>query len=433
MERLVIEGGQPLFGSMRVHGSKNAALPILAAATMADAEVVLEDIPDLDDMRVMMDILRSLGAKVTFSKRTAVIDARTIGTTDVPEPLMRLMRSSIFLMGPLLTRFGAVRVSKPGGCTIGTRPIDFHLKGLMLLGAHIEEEHGFITCSAPRLKGTSIFLDFPSVGATENLMMAAALAEGETVIGNAAREPEIRDLAAFLVSIGAHIVGAGEDTIVISGVPQLIGGTFSIPSDRIVAGTLLIAAAITGGHVQLDNVRPTDLTAVIMKLRESGVQVIATRDILEVRLGGNLRAVERLQTAPFPGFPTDLQAPFMSLLTLATGTSVVSETVFEDRFKHVPELQRMGAAIKVDLRTAFVRGMKELTGAHVEATDLRAGAALVLAGLAAQGTTTIDHVYHIDRGYECLECQLRDLGAHISRVRSDAEAMQHQGRALGNM
>ncbi len=417
MERLVIEGGQPLSGSIRVHGSKNAALPILAAVTMADGEVVIKNVPNLDDVLVMLDILRSLGARVSYYKGELVVDPRTISTTDVPEHLMRLMRSSIFMMGPLLTRFGSVRVSKPGGCSIGSRPIDFHLKGLAALGAEIDERHGFIECTTTRLKGTSVFLDFPSVGATENVMMAAVLADGETVIGNAAREPEIRDLAAFLNTLGAKISGAGEDTIVISGVSSLKGGEFSVSPDRVVAGTLLIAAAITGGQVQLENVKANDLTAVIMKLRECGVQVIGTRDILEARRIGSLKAVERIQTAPFPGFPTDLQAPFMSLLTLAHGTSVISETVFEDRFQHVSELQRMGALIKVDLRTAFVKGVRELTGAAVQATDLRAGAALVLAGLAAQGSTIIDRVYHIDRGYETLEVQLRNLGAHIERVR----------------
>lgn len=417
MERLVIDGGERLSGSIRVHGSKNAALPVLAAVTMVDGESVLQDVPGLDDVQVMLDILRSLGATVSQSGRTVTVAADGIETTDVPEHLMRQMRSSIFLLGPLLTRFGSVRVSKPGGCTIGTRPIDQHLKGLALLGAEIVESHGYIECKATRLRGTTVFLDLPSVGATENLMMAACLAEGETVIGNAAREPEIRDLAAFLNQCGARIEGAGEDTICIQGVSRLQAREHQIAPDRVVAGTLLLAGAITRGHVQLTNVRPADLTAVITKLRETGVQVTVSRDILEVKHKGALVAVDRLQTAPFPGFPTDLQAPFMALLTLAQGTSVVSETIFEDRFKHVSELQRMGASIKVDLRTAFVRGVKELSGAAVEATDLRAGAALVLAGLAAQGPTVIDRIYHIDRGYEAIENQLRDLGARIVRTR----------------
>lgn len=420
MERLVIEGGERLSGSLRIHGSKNAALPILAAATMVDGETILEDVPNLDDVHVMLDILRSLGAVVSFSGNTVTVNPQGIHTTDVPEHLMRQMRSSIFLLGPLLARFGSVRVSKPGGCTIGTRPIDLHEKGIATLGATLIDRHGFIECQATRLRGASIFLDLPSVGATENLMMAACLAQGETIIGNAAREPEIRDLANYLVQMGARIRGAGEDTIYIEGVQRLTANRHRIAPDRVVAGTLLLAAAITKGHIQLTNVRPADLTAVITKLRETGVQVNASRDILEVKHTGTLVSVDRIQTAPFPGFPTDLQAPFMALLTVAEGTSVISETVFEDRFKHVSELQRMGAVIKVDLRSAFVRGVPELTGAAVEATDLRAGAALVLAGLAAQGPTVIDRVYHIDRGYEAIECQLRDLGANVVRVRPHA-------------
>ncbi|MCI0181770.1 MAG: UDP-N-acetylglucosamine 1-carboxyvinyltransferase [Acidibacillus sp.] len=417
MERLVIEGGNRLTGSVRVHGSKNAALPILAAVVMAKEETIIHDVPNLDDIAVMLDILRSLGARVTRNKSDVIVDSSTIHTTNVPDYLMRLMRSSIFLMGPLLARFGSVRISKPGGCSIGTRPIDLHLKGLELLGANIVERHGFIECQASQLQGASIFLDFPSVGATENLMMAAVLAKGETIIGNAAREPEIRDLAALLTQLGARIRGAGEDTIVIEGVNELHGGEYQVSPDRIVAGTLMIAASITGGHVQLRNVRPMDLTAVTTKLREAGVQVTGLHDILDIKRTGPLHAVERIQTSPYPGFPTDLQAPFMSLLTMAQGVSVISETIFEDRFQHVSELQRMGASIKVDIRTAFIRGVTELTGAIVEATDLRAGAALAIAGLAAEGSTILERVHHIDRGYEGFELQLRELGAHIRRVR----------------
>ncbi|OPG16220.1 UDP-N-acetylglucosamine 1-carboxyvinyltransferase [Ferroacidibacillus organovorans] len=424
MERLVIEGGRRLAGSLRVHGSKNAALPILAAVTMADEETLIRDVPNLEDIHVMLDILRSVGAKVRYVDHQVYIDPTSIETTVIPDHLMSQMRSSIFLMGPLLARFGTVRISKPGGCSIGSRPIDFHLKGLEQLGAEVIDRHGYIECRANRLRGGAIFLDFPSVGATENLMMAACLAEGETVIGNAAREPEIRDLAAFLTTLGARISGAGDDTIVIEGVRRLHGGQFDVSPDRIVTGTLLIAGAVTGGHVVLTNVRPSDSTAVIMKLREAGVQISASRDILEVRESSELRAIDRVQTAPFPGFPTDLQAPLMALLSMAKGTSIVSETVFEDRFRHVPELLRMGASIKVDLRTAFVRGVKELSGAPVSATDLRAGAALVVAGLAASGSTVIDRVFHIDRGYESIELQLRALGAEIIRVREPERRAQ---------
>ena len=426
MSRFVIDGGYRLNGSIRVHGSKNAALPILAAVVMAQGETVIEDVPRLDDVFVMLEILKSLGAKVAFSKNQVTIDPSFIHTTDVPETLMRLMRSSIFLMGPLLARFQTVKIYKPGGCTIGSRPIDFHLKGLRLLGAEIIERHGYIECRAKQLRGANIFLDFPSVGATENLLMASVLADGETVIGNAAREPEIRDLAAFLIKLGARIEGAGEDTIVVQGVPELAAAQFRVSSDRIVAGTLMVASAMTRGHVEIENVRPVELTAVIMKLQETGVQVQANHDILAIRSIGLPRAVERLQTSPFPGFPTDLQAPFMSLLTVAKGTSIISETIFEDRFKHVSELQRMGASIKVDLRTAFIRGIPELTGAAVEATDLRAGAALVIAGLGAEGRTIVDNVHHIDRGYESLELQLRSLGARILRVQSVQEEVEAQ-------
>ena len=336
------------------------------------------------------------------------------------------MRSSIFLMGPLLARFQSVKVYKPGGCTIGQRPIDFHLKGLQLLGAEIVERHGYIECSATRLHGANIFLDFPSVGATENLLMAAVLADGETVIGNAAREPEIRDLAAFLTALGAHIKGAGEDTITVNGVPELSATQFRVAPDRIVAGTLLIAGAMTQGRIEIENANPADLTAVMMKLRETGAQVQVDHDRLSIRCNGMPKAVERLQTSPHPGFPTDLQAPFMSYLTIAKGTSIVSETIFEDRFKHVSELRRMGASIKVDLRTAIIRGIPGLTGAMVEATDLRAGAALVIAGLGAEGRTVVDHVYHVDRGYEAFELQLTSLGAKIVRVQGAFEEVEAQ-------
>jgi UDP-N-acetylglucosamine 1-carboxyvinyltransferase len=419
MERFVVEGGRPLHGQLRVHGSKNAALPILAAAAMATDEVVVHDVPDLDDVHVMLAILQSLGARARYDRGSVHVDPRGIDNTEVPEALMRRMRSSIFMMGPLLSRYGSTSVFKPGGCTIGTRPIDLHLKGLAEMGADIVERHGYIECRAARLHGAAIFLDFPSVGATENLMMAAALADGETVIGNAAREPEIRDLAAFLERIGARIRGAGEDTIAIEGVAALGGGEFAVSPDRIVAGTLMIAAAITGGRVELTNVRPSELAAPLTKLRAAGVDVRAAHDILLVSGPVRPQAIDRLQTAPYPGFPTDLQAPFLSLLTVAQGMSVVSETIFEDRFKHVSELQRMGASIKVDLRTAFVRGVGELSGAMVEATDLRAGAALVIAGLRAQGQTSVGGVEHVDRGYERFERQLAALGGHVARVANE--------------
>jgi UDP-N-acetylglucosamine 1-carboxyvinyltransferase len=359
-----------------------------------------------------------LGAKVSTEGRTVHVDSSSIHSFEVPEEMMRQMRSSIFLMGPILARFGTVRVSKPGGCTIGSRPIDLHLKGLKALGASIEEKGGYIQCTAERLRGDHIYLDIPSVGTTENLMMAATLAEGTTTIGNAAREPEIVDLARFLNKMGAKISGAGEDTIIIQGVEELRPTRHTIIPDRIVAGTFLLAGAITRGDIRLVNVIPGHLGVVLTKLREAGVEIKVERDIINVRSRGELRAVDRIQTAPYPGFPTDLQAPFMSLLTIAKGSSIISETIFEERFKHVSELRRMGANIKVDLRTAFVQGVSELTAATVEATDLRAGAALVIAALAAKGVTHITGLQHIDRGYERIEDILNTLGARAWRIKS---------------
>ncbi|CAB3391796.1 UDP-N-acetylglucosamine 1-carboxyvinyltransferase [Kyrpidia spormannii] len=416
LDRIAVEGGTPLEGTVRVHGAKNAALPILAATLLAEGVCVVEDVPDLQDIRVMVDILRALGASVDYSPPVVRVDARRISRTEVPEELMRQMRSSIFLMGPLLARYCHARVSRPGGCTIGSRPIDLHLKGLAALGASIDEVHGYIDCQTRRLHGAAIYLDTPSVGATENLMMAAVLAEGTTVIGNAAREPEIVDLANFLNRLGARVEGAGEDTLVISGVQGLIGGRYAIIPDRIVAGTLAIAVSMTGGDVTLENVRPNHLGAVLTKLREGGVEIETGRDIMRVRSDGKLRAVEQVRTAPYPGFPTDLQAPFMALLSVAPGMSIVAETVFEERFKHVSELCRMGANIRVDLRTAFVQGVPRLTGAVVQASDLRAGAALVLAGLVAEGTTVVEQAHHIDRGYQQFDEMLRGLGARVRRL-----------------
>lgn len=417
LDQIAVEGGTRLQGEVRVHGAKNAALPILAASLLADGVCVIEDVPDLQDIRVMVDILKALGAAVEYNPPVVKVDARRVSQTEVPERLMRQMRSSIFLMGPLLARHGRARVSRPGGCTIGSRPIDLHLKGLMALGASVEERHGFIDCRADRLRGGAVYLDTPSVGATENLMMAAVLAEGTTVIGNAAREPEIADLADFLNRIGGHVEGAGEDTVVIHGVKGLAGGRHRIIPDRIVAGTLAIAAAMAGGDVVLRHVRPRHLGAVLTKLREAGVEIEVGRDIMRVRSDGRLRAVEQVRTAPYPGFPTDLQAPFMALLCVAEGMSIVTETVFEERFKHVGELRRMGANIRVDLRTAFIQGVPGLTGAVVQASDLRAGAALVLAGLVAKGTTIVEHAYHIDRGYERFDEVLSSLGARVRRLR----------------
>jgi UDP-N-acetylglucosamine 1-carboxyvinyltransferase len=403
-----------------VHGAKNAALPILAASVMAHGESIIEDVPDLQDIRVMVTILRHLGAKVQHEGSTLRVDATALTRTEVPEHLMRQMRSSIFLMGPILARCGQVRISLPGGCTIGSRPIDLHLRGLQALGARIEEKHGYILCTANRLRGANIYLDLPSVGATENLIMAAVFADGVTTIHNAAREPEIADLANYLNAMGARVHGAGEATVVIEGVHRLNGAQYRVIPDRIVTGTLLLAAAITQGEIELTNVQPDHLGAVISKLQETGVEVRVGSDALHLRAAGRPKRIERIQTAYYPGFPTDLQSPFMAFLSVADGTSVVTESIFEGRYQHVSELMRMGARIKVDMRTAFIEGVPELTGAHVEATDLRAGAALIIAGLAANGKTFIEKVHHIDRGYEKVEEVFGSLGAKIWRERSES-------------
>lgn len=410
-----IRGGQPLHGETRIYGAKNAALPILAATVMVEDTCVLEGVPELEDVKVMVEILRKLGARVTRSGDTITVDSRQITENNVPSDLMKKMRSSIFLMGPLLARLGEVKVSKPGGCVIGQRPIDFHLRGMRALGAEVEEKHGYVRCASNRLFGSSIILDFPSVGATENLIMAATLADGMTVIENAAREPEIVDLANFLNGCGAQITGAGEDTIRIAGVHHLNGSRHRVIPDRIVAGTVLIAAAATHGKVTVHQANSAHLGAILSKLREAGVRVSAERDIITIECPGQYHAVD-IRTAPFPGFPTDLQAPFMAMCTTAVGTSVIRENVFEARFKHVNELSRMGADVSVDLQTAVVRGVQQLSGAAVESTDLRGGAALVIAGLMADGTTRVENLQHIDRGYQQVDVYLRDLGADIVRV-----------------
>ncbi|MCI3921040.1 UDP-N-acetylglucosamine 1-carboxyvinyltransferase [Paenibacillus sp. TRM 82003] len=416
MEKLVIEGGRPLQGAVRIEGAKNAALPILAASILADGPVKIDNVPDLLDIHVMLDILRSLGAEASLTGRLANVDASKVATSEIPETLMSKMRSSIFLMGPLLARFGEVTIYQPGGCAIGERKIDLHLNGLKALGAAVTEAENRVVCAAKKLKGADIVLDFPSVGATENLMMAAVTAEGITTISNAAREPEIADLQLFLNRMGAKIIGAGTDTITIEGVEKLTSCEHRVIPDRIVTGTLMVAAAATRGSVTLEGVVPGHLTSVIHALRRAGVQIAIDDDIMNVIGVGRPRAVERIVTSPYPSFPTDLQAQMMVLLALADGMSVMKETVFEGRFKHVNELSVMGADIRVDLNSAFVRGVPRLYGATVEATDLRAGAALVIAGLAATGRTVIEQIHHIDRGYESIETTFRRLGARIERT-----------------
>lgn len=416
LDKLVIEGGKPLSGTIRIHGAKNAALPILAAAILADGAVELHNVPQLLDIEVMLDILRGLGCRASHDGYTVVIDSSGLRTSHIPEDLMRQMRSSIFLMGPLLAKYREVHIYQPGGCAIGERKIDLHLRGLQALGAKIEQKGNLMTCRADQLVGSAIHLDFPSVGATENIMMAAVLAEGKTVLSNAAREPEIVDLQNFLNCMGAKVSGAGSDTITIEGVNNLRGTQYEVIPDRIVAGTLMIAAAATRGAVTLTNAYSEHLVSLIHILRRAGVQIATSNGIINVTSFGRPRAVDRVVTSPYPAFPTDLQSQLMVLLTLSDGVSVVKETIFEGRFKHVDELSRMGADIRVDLSSAIVRGVNKLYGTTVEATDLRAGAALVIAGLAAEGSTVIERIHHIDRGYDGIENMFTRLGARIKRI-----------------
>lgn len=415
LDKLVIEGGRPLSGSIRIHGAKNAALPIMAASLLAEGKVQLRNVPRLLDIDVMLGILNRLGCNAVHKDDTIIVDSSGADSCHVPEDLMKQMRSSIFLMGPLLARFGEVCIYQPGGCAIGERKIDLHLRGLEALGAVIEENDHQIWCRAAKLKGNDIHLDFPSVGATENIMMAAALAEGTTVITNAAREPEIQDLQNFLNALGGNVMGAGTDTITIRGVESLEPCDYEIIPDRIVAGTALIAAAATRGTVTLTHCNPAHLTSLFHVLRRAGVQIGSCDDIITVSGTGRPKAVERIVTSPYPSFPTDLQSQVMVLLSLADGMSLMKETVFEGRFKHVDELVRMGADISVDLNSAFIRGVPRLYGATVEATDLRAGAALVIAGLAAQGKTVVEQIHHIDRGYDRIELMFQKLGGVMHR------------------
>lgn len=423
MTCFIVEGGHALEGSVEIKGAKNSMLPIMAATILnsEQRDIVLENIPDIIDMHMKKKILQSLGLKVSYEDYALCIDSRELCNHTIPAPLMKEMRSSIFIMGPLLARLGKVRVSYPGGCAIGPRPIDLHLKGLEALGARIWEEKGIIVASTPGLKGAVIHLDYPSVGATENLMMAAVLARGSTVVHNAAREPEIIDLQNFLNAMGAQVRGAGTETLRIKGVDSLGSCCYRIIPDRIVAGTFLMAGAITGGRVTVMGIIPSHLDAVVAKMQEAGVIIESSGDSLSV-VNGRLRAVETLRTLPYPGFPTDLQSPMMALLTRAEGKSNIVESVFEARFKHVDELNRMHARISVQGRTALVEGCAALQGAEVWATDLRAGAALVMAGLAAEGRTIVRDVRHIDRGYEKFDRELQKLGAHITRAEeTDAE------------
>lgn len=415
LDKLVIEGGRPLSGTIAIHGAKNAALPILAASLLAKDAITIRNVPRLLDIDVMLEILKCLGCSAKYDERTVVVDSTHVFSSHIPEYLMRQMRSSVFLTGPLLARFGEVQLYQPGGCAIGERKIDLHLRGLAALGAEIVERGSRIVCSANRLQGAEVILDFPSVGATENLMMAAVQASGRTVIIGAAREPEIQDLQAFLNAMGAQVQGAGTDTIVIDGVRELRGCDFRIIPDRIVTGTVMVAAAATRGDVTIEAVQPGHLNSLIYVLRRCGIQIVTGNDIIKVKASERPKSVERIVTSPYPAFPTDLQAQVMALLSMADGTSLMKETIFEGRFKHVEELCRMGADIRVDLNNAIIRGVSDLYGATVEATDLRAGAALVIAGLAAQGRTIVEQIHHIDRGYERIDAMFHALGGSIIR------------------
>ncbi|SFQ97918.1 UDP-N-acetylglucosamine 1-carboxyvinyltransferase [Desulfoscipio geothermicus] len=414
MKRLIIRGGRPLRGKVRVSGAKNAVLPIIAACLLPSSPCTLEDIPDLADVNTICLVLEHLGARVKRSGSTLVIHPPEKPATEAPYELVRRMRASFLVMGPLLARAGRAAISLPGGCAIGSRPIDLHLKGFHMLGARVEHGYGCIQAVTARggLRGNRIYLDFPSVGATENIIMAAVLANGQTVIENAAEEPEVVDLANFLNAMGARIKGAGTKVIRITGVNELQGATHTVIPDRIEAGTFMVAASITGGDILVDNVIVDHVKPVMAKLQEMGIAVCEENGGVRVTGREEFHAVD-VKTMPYPGFPTDMQAQMMALLAVARGTAIVTETVFENRFMHVNELRRMGARIKTVGRNAVVQGPVDLSGAPVNATDLRAGAALVLAGLRAEGETEISNVYHIERGYEHLVEKLRNLGVDI--------------------
>ena len=419
MEKLIINGGKRLKGRVKISGAKNAVLPIIAAALLGqESPSRLEEVPALDDVHTLTEVLKQLGVKAEFNadKNTLLVDSSEITSCEAPYDLVRKMRASFLIIGPLLARYGQAKISMPGGCAIGTRPIDLHLKGFEALGADINIGHGFIEAHAPNgLKGARIYLDFPSVGATENIIMAACMAEGQTIIENPAQEPEIIDLANYLNVMGANIRGAGTNVIKIDGVKCLTGKNYTIIPDRIEAGTYMVAAAMTKGDVFIENAISEHLKPVIAKLKEAGVTIEEHIDGIRVTCDKATKAVD-IKTMPYPGFPTDMQAQFMAMLTVSEGTGMVTETVFENRFMHVDELKRMGANIKIDGRTSTVEGVPSLTGCQVKATDLRAGAAMVLAGLVAEGETAVGYIHHIDRGYDNLVAKLIGLGADIRRV-----------------
>lgn len=417
MEKLIVQGGARLTGEIRISGAKNAALPILAATLLADGPMTIANVPHLHDITTTLELLGRMGATVSVDEQMQVeVDPRTVTNQFAPYDLVKTMRASILVLGPLLARFGQAEVSLPGGCAIGQRPVNLHLDGLAAMGAQIRVENGYIKATAPRLHGAHLVMDLVSVTATENLMMAATLAEGTTIIENAAREPEISDLALCLTAMGAHIQGAGTDTLIIEGRQSLYGAHHTVVPDRIETGTYLIAAALTGGCVKLKDTRPELLEIVLHKLRDAGARIDTGPDWISLDMQGRRPLAVSLRTAPYPAMPTDMQAQFMVLDMIAEGAATVTETIFENRFMHVQELQRMGADVRLEGSTAFIRGVECLTGAPVMATDLRASASLVLAGLVAVGETQVSRIYHIDRGYECIEEKLAQLGADIRRV-----------------
>ena len=417
MQKIVVEGGVPLKGEVQISGAKNAVLPILCATLLADGPVELSNVPHLHDVVTTVKLLGELGAGLTIDERYGItVDATTVHSQVASYELVKTMRASVLVLGPLLAKYGHAEVSLPGGCAIGSRPVDLHIKGLQSLGARITVENGFIKARADRLKGARHVFDIVSVGATENVLMAATLAEGTTVIENAAMEPEIVDLAECLKALGARIEGAGSNRIVVEGVDRLHGGAHRVVPDRIETGTFLVAAAMTGGRITARGTRPDTMDAVLDKLKEAGAELECEGDRITLDMGGRRPRAVNFTTAPHPAFPTDMQAQFMALNCIADGVGVVNETIFENRFMHVNELLRLGADIRVDGHTAVVRGVERLSGAPVMATDLRASASLILAGLVAQGETTIDRIYHLDRGYENIEEKLSGLGARIRRV-----------------
>ncbi len=421
MDRIVITGGKPLRGQVRISGAKNAALPILASTLLGRGECMITNLPRVVDVMTMGRLLGMLGVSITHEGHRAAVRADSVRSTQAPYELVKTMRASVLVLGPLLARWGEAVVSLPGGCAIGSRPVNLHLSGLTKLGAEIAVEHGYIRAKAKKLKGARIYCETPTVTGTENLMMAACLADGTTVIENAAKEPEITDLADFLIKRGARISGAGTDIIVIDGVSSLRGADHEIIPDRIEAGTYLAAGAITGGNILVDRCRPAHLEALLVKLREAGVEIHTEKESVRLKAKSRLNGVD-VRTFPFPGFPTDMQAQMVALMTVAEGTSVITETVFESRFMHVEELWRMGADIRIEGNRAVVTGREKLTGAPVMASDLRASAGLVLAGLAAEGVTEVLRVYHLDRGYERIEEKMQGLGAIIQRCKEGAAA-----------